>query len=150
MGRNSFRKVRVNATSRCGWTCWMWQTRLILPWYKFLHQISIQTFLHFFFVMDSPFSLWVETTSISKQTHCRWKCLLDNCLELSGSPRVFLWTCMSLLLFADSAVTHRYTERRVHFSVTVIPIALSDYEGNFVYLNECREWRVWSRPQWSP
>jgi len=28
MGRNYFRKVMANVTSWCGWTCWMWQTRL--------------------------------------------------------------------------------------------------------------------------
>ena len=121
--------------------------RLNLHWYKSLHQISVQTFLHIC-EMDARFFLCVEIASISKQTHWRWKWLVDNCLELLCLSRVCLWTCTSYLLFPYSTAAHWHTEQ-VEFSATVIPVTLSDYEGNFVYLNECKEIRVWSRPQWS-
>lgn len=150
MGRNYFRKVMVNVTSWCSWTCWMWQTRLgqvKLALIQIFASNLNPSCLTFFW--NGFTCLCVEIASVSKETHWRWKCLVDNCLELSCSPRVVLWTWASYLLFPYSIDAHRYTEQQVQFSITVITVTLSHCKGNFVYLNECKEWRMWSRLQWS-
>lgn len=88
--------------------------------------------------MDSPFTLCLEMSFISKQTHWRWMCLLDNCLGLSSLLGVF-WTCTSSLVCPYLVDAHRYTEKQIRFSITVISITLSDCEKNVVELNVGKE-----------